>query len=344
MNALASRKRYRSESTPSSPLDAPSPIAPIVDGPDCAFEDDGRPILKIERITPGLPSVLRKSMSRTVKEDEGERIDAKEMLAAAPLSSVPASPMASASTPADHTSPDDEDIYTLSLSPSPSPPVIIKPTKRFKKSTTTKAKGKAKASTSETGISTPKASSTKTKKTNKSKASGSSIGIGIPSSSGTAITIGAPISKPGQSQPEENDNEEEDQDEEEGDEMGTGRRGRKKQKGPKIIDFHLPENMKTLDDINEDPADVDSLEKPMTAFTKDINGVVSKNFKEMETARYEALRKQERAAKMSLEELNELKKREAEEAAEAARKKKIAKEKAEEKRRKEADGHVLAES
>lgn len=334
MNALATRKRPRVESSP-LPLSAPSPMAPILERPDCALEIDGRPILKFEQVTPGPPSNARKSMSRPLKEDESERIDSKAILASARDASVPASPMAP--TP-DVPSPMYRD---PSFSPSPSePPAVIRPTKKPK---TKKPKPKAKPST-EIGISAPSSSvntipTTTTakpkKKTNKSKSTGTSIGIGVPSSStsGTAITIGAP----GKTQ----ENNEDDDDD---DEMSTGRRGGKKRKGPKIYDYRLPENLRTLDDVKEDPADIDALEKPMKNFTKDIDGVVSKNFKEMETIRYEALRKLERVAKMSLEEIAAMKKKDEEEAVEAAKKKKIAKQKEDERRRKEADGHVLAES
>ncbi|GAA5797325.1 hypothetical protein HPULCUR_002706 [Helicostylum pulchrum] len=337
MNALATRKRPRIESSP-LPLSAPSPKAPILERPDCALEIDGRPILKFEQVTPGPPSIARKSMSRALKEDESERIDAKDMLAAAPASSVPASPMAFDS-PSAADSPIQRD-HSYSPSPSPSePPAIIRPTKKPKLK---KPKQKAKSGT-EIGISTPSSSAgtaTTTakpkKKVNKPKSSGgTSIGIGIPgtSSGSTAITVGVPG-------PSTANNEEEEED----DEMGTGRPGSKKRKGPKIHDFRLPENLRTLDDIKEDPVDVEALEKPMALFTKDIDGIVSKNFKEMEIIRYESLRKLERAAKMSPEELAAMKKKELEEAEEASKKKKIAKQKDEERRRKEADGHVLAES
>lgn len=335
INALATRKRPRAESSP-SPLSAPSPKAPIImERPDCALEIDGRPILKFEQLTPGPLSIARKSMSRALKEDESERIDVKDMLAAAPISSVPASPTAFDS-PSNTASPMQRD---FSYSPSPSePPVIIQSTKKPKLK---KPKQKAKPST-KIGISTPSSSAATTattakpkKKVNKSKSTGgTSIGIGVPTSSGsTAITVGVPG-------PSAENNEEDNED----DEMGTGRRGSKKRKGPKIHDFRLPENLRTLDDIKEDPADVEALEKPMALFTKDIDGIVSKNFKEMEIIRYESLRKLERAAKMSPEEQAALKKKELEEAEEAAKKNRIAKQKEEERRRKEADGHVLAES
>ncbi|KAI8082047.1 hypothetical protein BDF21DRAFT_444091 [Thamnidium elegans] len=343
MNALATRKRPRVESSPlplsapspvaaPSPIAAPSPKAPILERPDCALEIDGRAVLKFEQITPGPPSIARKRMSIPLKEDEGERMDAKTILAAAPVSSVPASPMAPSNTTSAATSPIQRD---ASYSPGPSePPVVIRPAKKQKLK---KPKQKAKAST-EIGISAPSSSATTTakpkKKVNKSKSTaGTSIGIGVPttSSGSTAITVGVPG-------PSTENNEEDD------DEMGTGRPGSKKRKGPKIHDFRLPENLRTLNDIKEDPADIEALDKPMASFTKDIDGIVSKNFKEMELLRYESLQKLERAAKMSPEELAAVKKKEAEEAEEDAKKKKIAKQKEDERRRKEADGHVLAES
>ncbi|KAG2232053.1 hypothetical protein INT48_009401 [Thamnidium elegans] len=280
--------------------------APILERPDCALEIDGRAVLKFEQITPGPPSIARKRMSIPLKEDEGERMDAKTILAAAPVSSVPASPMAPSNTTSAATSPIQRD---ASYSPGP-----------------------------KIGISAPSSSATTTakpkKKVNKSKSTaGTSIGIGVPttSSGSTAITVGVPG-------PSTENNEEDD------DEMGTGRPGSKKRKGPKIHDFRLPENLRTLNDIKEDPADIEALDKPMASFTKDIDGIVSKNFKEMELLRYESLQKLERAAKMSPEELAAVKKKEAEEAEEDAKKKKIAKQKEDERRRKEADGHVLAES
>ena len=114
-------------------------------------------------------------------------------------------------------------------------------------------------------------------------------------------------------------------------------------KKKKESDFRLPENMRTLDDTSEDPAKPDLLDKSMSYFTKDIDGVVSKTFKEMEMKRYEELKKAEEAKKMSSEELEAFKKKEEEE---AANKKKIeeAKKAEEEKRRKEKANSVLQET
>lgn len=310
INALANSRRMDSPSL----VSAPSPVAFNDDRSDCAFRDN-RSIVKSESVTPGAVS-LRKSMSRALKEDEGERIDAKDILAAAPISSTPASPM-------------NFDPRSPSPSPSPTPPP--------KKPKAKKSKGKGKAV--EEAISTPKASTTKkparaTKATRatkvtkaKASGSGSSIGIGIPSSSGaTAITIGAPSTTT--------------VDEEESFNKKSGT----KRKGAKKFDFRLPENLKTLDDVTTDPAKPENLERPMSAFTKDIDGIVSKHFKELELARFAEKRKLEEASSLSPEELEVVKKHEEEEAELATKKRKIAQEKEAERRKKEMDGTILAES
>lgn len=81
-----------------------------------------------------------------------------------------------------------------------------------------------------------------------------------------------------------------------------------------MYDFRLPENMKTLDDISEDPAKPEMLDKPMSFFTKDIDGVVSKAFKEMEMKRFEEIQKLEEAKQLSPEKLEEFKRKQEEEA------------------------------
>ncbi|KAI8083413.1 uncharacterized protein B0P05DRAFT_570730 [Gilbertella persicaria] len=112
---------------------------------------------------------------------------------------------------------------------------------------------------------------------------------------------------------------------------------------PHKFAYRLVENMRTLDDITDDLNKIDNLDKPMSTFTKDVDGIVSKAFKEMETAR-EAKKKTEEAKKtMSPEELEALKKKEEAEEAEVARQKLLAKEKDDERRRREAE-NVLAES
>ncbi|KAG2211632.1 hypothetical protein INT47_008729 [Mucor saturninus] len=305
MNVLATTAERQSF----SPFSAPSPVANVdEEGSDCALRGT-RSSVKSERITPGAHS-LRKSMSRALKEDEGERIDAKDILAAAPMSSTPASPV-------------NFETWTPTPSRTPSPPPSTKKTR------SKKAKGKGKAV--EGSISTSKASSATKRSARTTKAStsgGSSIGIGIPSSSGaTPISIGAPTATDTDVKEEE-----------------SAKKTGVRRKGPKKFAYRLPENLKTLDDITNDPAKPDNLEKPMCAFTKDIDGIVSKNFKEMETVRYTEKRKLEEAASLSPEELEAAKKKEEEEAELNAKRRKIAQEKEAERRKKEMDGTILAES
>lgn len=314
MNTLANTARRRTEGNVSpspSPISAPSPQAPMDDHPDCAFDDAHRSIIKSERVTPAIFS-MRKSMSRTLKEDEGERIDAKEILAAAPISSTPASPM-------------NFNFGDASPSRSPTPPP--------RKSRVKKNKGKGK--TVEATISTPRLSGTKraaraTKVKSGASANGSSIGIGIPSvsSRATAISIGAPSTTA-------SDNE---------DSGSSNKKSGIKRKGIKKFAFRLPENLKTLDDVTNDPARAENLEKPMSSFTKDIDGIVSKNFKELELVRFAAKRKIDDAANLSPEDLAATKKKEEDESELVAKKRKIAKEKEAERRKKELDGTILAES
>ncbi|GAN01585.1 hypothetical protein MAM1_0009d01019 [Mucor ambiguus] len=166
-----------------------------------------------------------------------------------------------------------------------------------------------------------------------------SIGIGIPSSStSTPIT-------PAESA--EASAEEEEYSEVDSDGNRVVKTRKKKRRGHKKshrFDYRLVENMKTLDDITNDPAPVENLERPMFSFTKDIDGIVSKTFKEMEVLRSEARKKDEARSKMSKEELEALKEKEAAEERITRAKKDAAKAKEEERRRKELDGQVLAES
>lgn len=301
MNALANARERDSY----TPFSAPSPVAVVDDRPDCAFQNT-RSGVKSERLTPGT-SRMRISMSRDLKEDEGELIDTKDILAAAPVSSTPASPM-------------NFDTRTPSPSRSPTPPP--------KKTRTKKAKGKGKAVEGATSKSTTTAKkSTKAIKAKASTSGGNSIGIGIPSSSGaTPISIGAPSASNTTK------------------EVETVKKSGVRRKGVKKFAFRLPENLKTLDDITNDPARPENLEKPMCAFTKDVDGIVSKHFKELEVARYAEKRKLEEAATLSPEELEAAKKKEEEEAELNAKRRKIAQEKEAEKRKREMEGSVLAES
>lgn len=395
MNALVSQKRRQSTSAPEgssasakrkpsgvsspmyvpAPITAPSPKAPIIDRPDCAFSGRSAPVLKMERITPG-PNNSRKSMSRPLKEDEEDPVDAKERLAAAPVSSVPSSPFtqdttapARSPTPerspspppaprsrknkgkqrateeaADESSPPpqpqrkgrgrqrvvevEEEEYEFERSPSPAPAPA--PTKRNK--------GKQRTTSDDEDYGkrpkrTAKKPSVNKRATKSSRtAAGSSIGIpSVSSSSGVAISIGAPSKQ-------KSDDEDSDSDSDNRRPRFNGR------KVPKKYAYRLPENLKTLDDITNDPTKLENLDKSMATFTKDIDGIVSKNFKELEINRYNAKKKLEDAKNMSEEELAVLKKKEEEEQELLAKKKQIAKEKEEERRRKEKDGQILAES
>ncbi|ORE03481.1 hypothetical protein BCV72DRAFT_251835 [Rhizopus microsporus var. microsporus] len=149
-------------------------------------------------------------------------------------------------------------------------------------------------------------SSSKPKKTSSNKDSSS---ISKPKKSGSsssskatavAISIGAPSSA--MPEPEDKDDE------------FKKIPGRRKNKTKDAYDFRLPENMKTLDDISEDPAKPEMLDKPMSFFTKDIDGVVSKAFKEMEMKRFEEIQKLEEAKQLSPEKLEEFKRKQEEEA------------------------------
>ena len=77
---------------------------------------------------------------------------------------------------------------------------------------------------------------------------------------------------------------------------GRGGRGRKRKD-------YVPEELKTLDDIQHDPAPKDYLDRPMGDFIRDLQtGVVSKNFKEYEIDRITKKKRLEEQDKMSREE------------------------------------------
>lgn len=363
MNAIAARRRRNKKLTSapsplaasSPPISAPSPMAPIIERSDCAHVVSNAPVLKIERITPGF-DLSRKSMSRPLKVDEEEEDDTKQ-LAAAPVASQPASPMHFDRPTPRETSMDidietDFDIPSTivdatpppeSQSPSPSPsPQPVRASNR-------KNKGKGKAKND--GFFEPRQStstSTPAKKRAKARAapssSNGSTGISVPGSTSKAtpisIAIGAPSATPSEFDHEENDYDSDEY-------LRPARKGRKaglKRKFGDKFAFRLPENLKTLDDISHDPARVGNLEKFMSTFTKDIDGIVSKHFKELELARFAALEKLEAAANMTPEELEAMKAKEKEEEEIAERKRQIAKEKEEERRKKETESSVLAES
>lgn len=182
-------------------------------------------------------------------------------------------------------------------------------------------------------------SKTANKGSKKGGATAISIGIGIPSaSSSTPIT---PSESANASAEEE---EYSDVDSDGNRVVKTRKKKRTVYRKSTKFDYRLVQNMRTLDDITNDPAPAENLEKPMSSFTKDIDGIVSKTFKEMETLREEARKKNEARSKLSAEELEVLKQKEAEEERIAKEKRDAAKAKEEERRRKELDGQVLAES
>ncbi|RCH82874.1 Transcription factor TFIIIB component B [Rhizopus azygosporus] len=154
-----------------------------------------------------------------------------------------------------------------------------------------------------TPISKPKKTSGKSDGGSSSSSKPKKTGSGGSSSNkatAVAISIGAPSSAT--PEPEDKDSE------------FKNIPGRRKNKTKDVYDFRLPENMKTLDDISEDPAKPEMLDKPMSFFTKDIDGVVSKAFKEMEMKRFEEIQKLEEAKQLSPEKLEEFKRKQEEEA------------------------------
>ncbi|KAI9469730.1 MAG: hypothetical protein EXX96DRAFT_587227 [Benjaminiella poitrasii] len=218
-----------------------------------------------------------------------------------------------------------------------------------KRKTTSKTKAVKKKAAAKKGKKTDKAKKTTPASTepeaqnaeassssrrNKRKATAISVGIGIP------VVANASSSN--------NNTRESSVAGESTDDDDNDRNKKKKKRGRGGLDrtdFRFVENMRTLDDVTGDPAKVEYLDQPMSNFTRDIDGVVSKTFKEMETQRQTALQKELDKKLMSPEELEELKKKEAEEEREAAKKKELAeKAKEEERRRREAERDVLTES
>ncbi|KAI8370005.1 hypothetical protein BD560DRAFT_397344 [Blakeslea trispora] len=127
-------------------------------------------------------------------------------------------------------------------------------------------------------------------------------------------------------------------------------KGRKRKTGvsidkPDPYAYRQVKNMRTLDDVTYDPSVKANVDNTMTSFTRDIDGVVSKTFKEMEVLREAKEKKEAEKKNMSAEELDALRKKEEAEEAQAARQKEEEKERREAERlRREAEGQVLTES
>ncbi|CEP16917.1 hypothetical protein [Parasitella parasitica] len=209
--------------------------------------------------------------------------------------------------------------------------------KRKIKPSTRKGKGKEKEKPVAKKNSTASSKSAK-----KGGATAVSIGISIPTTSASTSAASSDGAKA-----DKNDGGEEEYSDIDSDGNRVVRTRKKKQKSrvkKHKYAYRLVENMKTLDDITNDPTSVDNLQKPMYSFTKDIDGIVSRTFKDMETQKVEAKRKKELRNKMSEEELEALKKKEAEEERIAKEKREAAKAKEEEKRRKEQERKMLVES
>ncbi|KAI8637344.1 hypothetical protein BD408DRAFT_424709 [Parasitella parasitica] len=186
-----------------------------------------------------------------------------------------------------------------------------------------------------------KKSTPSSKGAKKGGATAVSIGINIPTASSSTRLASSGAAKSDKTDPGEEEYSEVDSDG-----KRVVRTRKKKQKGEKKYKYayRLVENMKTLDDITNDPTSVNNLHKPMSSFTKDVDGIVSKTFKEMETQRMRAKKKKEETSRMSQEELEALRKKEAEEERIATEIKEAAKAREEERRKKELEGKVLAES
>ncbi|KAI9272463.1 hypothetical protein BY458DRAFT_586358 [Sporodiniella umbellata] len=107
-------------------------------------------------------------------------------------------------------------------------------------------------------------------------------------------------------------------------------------------DFRLPENLRTLADV-PNPTGAEHSERPMSYFLRDIDGVVSKSFKELEMQRYEEIKQKAAIVNMSAEEQEEFQRKKSEE---MEKKRKLLEEKKaeEEKRRKELASSVLQET
>ncbi|KAI8141952.1 hypothetical protein BJV82DRAFT_616571 [Fennellomyces sp. T-0311] len=116
-------------------------------------------------------------------------------------------------------------------------------------------------------------------------------------SSAKAIPISTPIAiaTPGQSSTEHTREASTEADKENADDDGSvKRRGLKRDKD------YDPEELKTLDDIDYDPAPKDYLDRPMSHFIRDLQtGVVSKTFKEYEIDRVNKKKRMEEQSKMS---------------------------------------------
>ncbi|KAI7905798.1 uncharacterized protein BX663DRAFT_294073 [Cokeromyces recurvatus] len=383
---------------PTSPTNAPSPVAPITEKSDCVYhEDEQAPNLKVERLTPDMRSKLYSSSSsriqtpikssdddmdyadllgdddhedfdididrkqqqqqqqqqrivpnereisterqeetqNTSEEEEEEEVNIITVERRQRLrrkeTAKPSQRMREESEIQDDDDDDDEEEYQLEETDHDSDG-------NYDESQTSRKKGKAKVTRKKknskgkekTRKSQSSSNNNNNRKSTKRKATAISVGISIPavassSSAGSDSAQGRAQSESGE------------------DEGGKKKRGRKG--GRDEDDFRLVENMRTLDDIHEDPAKIEYLDKPMSEFTKDIDGIVSKTFKEMEIQRQAALKKEEAKKNMSQEELEELRKKEEEEEREAARKKELAeKAKEEERRRREAERNVLTET
>ena len=347
MNMMAATRRALMEEANALNRNTVVDKEPTLYRSDCAVENNGIPALKFEQSpSPMVRRTRRNSISQPLKKDDDEAYDHKERLASPKVdieSLDPPSPEADDSVPPSITSSRSESASTTPA------PTIIRATRRNK--------GKGKATDTDffaprTKSKTPVVqSSTKSRTTRNARGVGSSTSksssIGIPTvNKAVSISIGAPSAAQSEDEEDEED-EEEDYDADKF--LRPARRGRKA--GPRLLReksdrfaYRLPENLKTLEDINKDPANPDNLDKSMATFTKDIDGIVSKIFKEQELARHNAKRKLDAASKMTPQELAEMKAKEKEEEELAAKRRKIAQEKEEERRRKEADSSVLAES
>ncbi|KAI8880193.1 hypothetical protein K501DRAFT_287025 [Backusella circina FSU 941] len=162
---------------------------------------------------------------------------------------------------------------------------------------------------------------------------GKGTSFAAPSRSGaTSITIGD--RRPRTGNDKENLSEEEEEEEEK-----IVRKNKKKR-----LEDLRPEELQTLDDIDFDPARLDDLDRPMAMFTRDLDGIVSKNFREMEKVRYAQKDKLDAMKRMTKEELEILKKNEEEEKEKKKRQLEKEKEENERKRQESENAAVLEES
>jgi hypothetical protein len=326
----------------SSPLNAPSPVAPLAnERANCAFEQQTGPVLKIERLTPDVRSKLYSSeqpVGSPVPPKQDDDMDYDELLAqepnedqeipASPLNNIPKSTRASTrirSKPAN---------TVAEAEPSTTTTTRSKPAAR------SKSAAKSKASKAAAVIAPNDATPKRGTKRKAAVAAGTavSIGIGVPS-----VSSSSRITEVDQLEPSADSSSEDD-----GNNGRRRHRRKRREQGltrkPHKYAYREVQNLRTLDDITNDPASTDNLDKPMAAFTKDMDGIVSKMFKEMEMVRAEKKKKDEAKTNMTEDELAELKKKEEEDAELEARRKQIAKERDAEKRRREQEGQILAES